>query len=243
MTPLKIFIGYDPREDDAARVCASSLKAHASIPLDVSFVRDKTLRESGVYNRTFRTVGNQRFDVLDGKPFSTEFAFTRFLVPHLAGYKGWAIFCDCDFLFMDDIAKVLSMLDNSKAVMVVKHQHIPAEYVKMDGQAQTAYPRKNWSSFIAWNCSHPSNRALTAEIVNTAPGRWLHGFNWLHGNDIGELPQTWNWLSGVTPSLNEIPAAIHFTLGIPSMKGYENSPYADLWRAELNRLAEKETTS
>ena len=241
--PLRIFIGYDKRENDAYLVCANSLRAHASIPLDVLPLDIDILREDGLYTRTHSLVNGHTVDDLDGRPFSTWFAFTRFLVPRLMNYKGWAIFCDCDFLYTRDIAEILPMLDPSKAVMVVKHVHIPREFVKMEGQSQASYPRKNWSSFIAWNCGHQANLALTSERVNTMPGRSLHAFNWLSGNQIGGFPVTWNWLSGVSEPLPETPAAIHFTLGIPRMKGHENAPYADLWRAEFNRSAHKELAS
>lgn len=243
MKELVVYIGYDHREDDAYKVCAKSLVSHASITLHLRKLDIDRLRTDKIYSRTCKFQDGQTVDVLDGRPFSTWFAFTRFLVPCLMEYKGWAIFVDCDFLFTRDIAEIIPLLDETKAVMVVKHNHIPAEYVKMTGQSQAPYPRKNWSSFVAWNCSHRANRILTPMAVNSMPGRWLHGFTWLEDDQIGEFPVTWNWLSGVTEPLEETPAAIHFTSGIPDMKGHENTPYADLWRDELNRAAQKETTS
>ena len=63
-------------------------------------------------------------------------------------YQGWAVFCDCDFIFLEDISKLIKNLDNSKAIYCVKHDYTPKEKHKMDGQKQTIYPRKNWSSFI-----------------------------------------------------------------------------------------------
>lgn len=240
---MRVFIGYDPREDDAYRVCRESLIAHSSIELNVKPLKSDILRRWKLYTRAFHRQSGQMVDNIDGLPFSTDFAFTRFMVPYLSNYRGWAIFCDCDFLFTGDIANLLPLLDESKAVMVVKHNHQPADGIKMDGQAQSAYPRKNWSSFIAWNCAHPSNRNASPHNVNTRTGQWLHGFSWLRDYEIGELPQTWNWLSGVSKPRDDPPVAIHFTLGVPSLPGYENSPYADLWRDEFNRLAQKETAA
>ena len=242
MKLLTVFIGYDPREDDAYQVCRSSLLRHSSIPLRIIKLELSAAQDAGVYRRGFRRAGKQMIDLMDGRPFSTEFSFSRFLVPALSLYQGWSIFVDCDFLFTDDIAKLAPHLDASQAAMVVKHVHIPAEYEKMDGVSQVPYPRKNWSSFVAWNCSHLSNRALTADAVNTLPGRSLHGFEWLKDDEIGSLPVTWNWLSGVNEQLDEVPAAIHFTKGIPSMEGHEHSPYADLWRSELTRSATEGNT-
>lgn len=243
MNDLPVFIGYDHREEDAYKVCAKSMLAHSSLHLRLHKLDVDNLKSRKIYTRTAKFLNGQMIDDIDGRPFSTDFAFTRFLVPYLMNYQGWAVFVDCDFLFTHDLAEIVPLLDDSKAVMVVKHNHIPSEALKMTGQSQGSYPRKNWSSFIAWNCSHPSNQNASPWNVNTRTGHWLHGFSWLRNYEIGELSVTWNWLSGVSEPLPETPAAIHFTLGTPDMKGHENAPYADLWRAELTRLAHKELAS
>lgn len=238
--PLRVVIGYDKREDDAYTVCRHSLMRHSSIPLHINRLDIRSLKAAGLYTRPYTTNGGQMIDERDGRPFSTEFAFSRFLVPALTMYDGWAVFCDCDFLFTADIAEVTKFLDPSKAVMVVKHDHIPQETVKMDGVSQGSYPRKNWSSFILWNNAHPANRMLDLHEVNHKPGKWLHGFGWLRDDQIGELPAEWNWLAGVNDPVHTefAPAAIHYTLGIPSMPGHEDAPYAEHWRYELNLATE-----
>lgn len=234
--PLTVYIGYDPREDDAYEVCKGSLEGHVKAPILLRKLDICSRSAKQFYKRTFTKQSGQMIDDVDGRPFSTMFAFSRFLVPFLQNYKGWAIFCDCDFLFTADINALIPALDDRYAIMSVKHNYLPHESVKMDGQAQIAYPRKNWSSFMAFNCGHEANKALTPEVVNTQPGRWLHGFGWLSDEEIGELSQTWNWLAGVSAPLSETPSAIHFTLGTPNLPGYENSPYADLWNAEFNHI-------
>ncbi len=242
-TPLTIYIGFDPREEDAFKVCKDSILRHATIPIRIVKLDLDSLRALGFYSRPFRKEGNQYIDERDGRPFSTEFAFSRFLVPELQGFDGWAIFVDCDFLFTGDIGEIVPLLNYRHPVMCVQHNYVPAETVKMDGVSQGVYPRKNWSSFMAFNCSHPFNSVLTLEVVNSKPGKWLHGFQWLEDKDIGHLPKTWNWLAGVDEQLDEVPMAIHFTLGTPDLKGYEDSPYADLWREELTRSAIKESNN
>lgn len=237
MNPLSVYIGYDSRENDAYEVCAHSLRRHASIPLRIVRLDQSLLRYLKIYSRTFSLVDGQRIDDRDGRPFSTEFAFSRFLVPGLNFYSDWAIFCDCDFLFTADIAQVMDYADPKFACSVVKHRYEPKEQKKMDGAIQTRYRRKNWSSFVLWNCAHPDNRMLTFDAVNHEPGSWLHGFEWLKDEEIGEIPRGWNWLSGVSePMIFEPPPAIHYTLGTPNMPGYEDCPFADLWRRELTLL-------
>lgn len=177
------------------------------------------------------------WDVISQWTMSTQHAIARFLVPHLAKH-GWAIVSDGDVLCREggNIARLFDSFDNSKAVYCVQHRHEPAETVKMDGQVQSQYVRKNWSSFVAFNCDHPSNKNLTPGVVNTLPGRDLHRFAWLIDEEIGELGPEWNFLVRHSdPSIN--PKIVHFTDGVPDMPGYENDPYAAEWRLELDTAA------
>ncbi len=167
---------------------------------------------------------------------STEFTFTRFLVPYLAGYKGWAVFMDCDFMWRGDVSTVLDYCDYSNAVMVVKHNYNPPERVKMDGAIQTQYPRKNWSSFMLINCGHEQvQKNLTPETVNTATGLYLHRLQWATNDCIGELPVAYNYLEGWhTKEDCPNPLAVHFTRGGPWFRDYMNVEYGDEW-AKLSR--------
>ena len=66
-------------------------------------------------------------------------------------FKGWALFIDCDIVFLEDVNNLFSLADDRYAVMCVKHEFKPKPGLKMDGQVQTVYPRKNWSSVVLWN--------------------------------------------------------------------------------------------
>ena len=164
---------------------------------------------------------------------ATEFTYTRFLTPALAGYQGWALFCDCDFLWLGDIAGLLDYTRSQKAVYCVQHDYRPTEKTKMDGAVQTVYPRKNWSSLMLFNCDHPSVRGLTPEVVNRESGAYLHRMQWAKDDEIGALPVDWNWLEGWNekPSLGT-PKAVHFTRGGPWFEQWRNVDYGDLWLAE-----------
>lgn len=235
-----IWVGFDPREVAAFAVCKQSIRRHLSEHIPIYGLVLDNLKERGLYRRpTERRLNSegrwQIWDEISGAPCATEFSISRFLVPHLAK-SGWALFMDCDMLARADLVDLFDLADDSKAVMCVKHNHNPASTVKMDGQAQTRYARKNWSSVCLFNCDHPANKSLTVDLVNTAPGRDLHAFTWLADCDIGELPPEWNWLAG--HSATDIdPKIVHHTDGSPCMAGYESVPFADEWRAELNRWA------
>jgi lipopolysaccharide biosynthesis glycosyltransferase len=235
--PLDYFIGFDAREPDAYAVCDFSCRRKSTIPLHVSPLKHRDLRARGLFDRPWLIEGKTgvMHDQRDGRPFSTEFAFTRFLVPELMGFKGWALFTDCDMLWLADIARLKASFDPSKALMVVKQTHTPSTKTKMDDQPQRIYNRKNWSSVMAFNCGHPANRALTAKHVNTAPGSDLHGLAWLTDDQIGALDPGWNFLVGST-SPKVKPLLMHFTEGGPWFEHMKNVPYAGWWQSEYDHM-------
>lgn len=171
-------------------------------------------------------------DLIDGRKFTTEFSHTRFLVPKLSGFKGWALFLDCDMIFLSDIDKLFGLANDQYAAMVVKHTHIPAFGAqKMDGREQLRYRRKNWSSFVLWNCAHPANAVLTEDRINCMKGSDLHSFSWLSDDLIGGLPFSYNYISGVSPNLpaEQRPDVIHYTEGGPWFDECKKVPFAQTW--------------
>jgi hypothetical protein len=237
------WIGFDPREIPAFAVAKDSLQrnlkgGHVQV---FGLVLDE-LRARGIYYRPTERRDGKLWDVISEAPMSTEFAISRFLVPHIARpihgrYGGWALFTDSDVLWRANAVDLFKKFDNDKAVMCVKHNYNPPEGVKMDGQEQLRYARKNWSSVMAFNLDHPSNEKLTVELVNTVPGRDLHRFCWLEDDEIGELTPDYNFLVGHTdPSID--PKLVHHTEGSPCMVGYEDTAYADEWRKSLNIWAQ-----
>ncbi|KAF5200035.1 Cdi-like protein [Thalictrum thalictroides] len=181
---FKIFVGYDSREDLAYEVCRYSILKRASIPVEVIPIKQSELRTAGLYWRD------------RGPTESTEFSFTRFLTPHLANFEGWAMFVDCDFLYLEDIKQLTDLMDERYAIMCVQHDYTPKESTKMDGVVQTTYPRKNWSSMVLYNCGHEKNKILTPEFANSQTGAFLHRFKWLDDHEIGSIPFVWNFLVG-----------------------------------------------
>jgi len=221
---MKIFVGYDIREDIAYQVCEHSIYKHQP-NAEVLALKQRELRDSGIYTRSIDPLS------------STEFTFTRFLVPYLADYKGWAVFVDCDVVFVDDVKKLFDQADDRYAVMVVKHDYTPKEGIKMDGCKQLPYPRKNWSSMILWNCGHPANKQITPEIVNSQTGQYLHRFQWLDDSEIGALDPEWNWLAGWYQEPQDgIPKAIHYTEGGPWFKEYRRCDYHKIWKQYLREM-------
>jgi lipopolysaccharide biosynthesis glycosyltransferase len=185
-------------------------------------LKQSELRDGGWYTRPA------------DKLASTEFTFTRFLIPELANFNGWAVFMDCDMILTTDIKELFDQADDRYAVMCVKHDYKVKEEFKMDGQKQTIYPRKNWSSVVLWNCGHPSNKVVDQDMVNEKElnGAYFHRFNWLNDEEIGELDHTWNYLVGVYDDI-EKPNIIHYTEGGPWFENYRDCEFNELWKQEL----------
>lgn len=226
---MKVYIGHDSREQNAYAVAESSLK-RLSPRSEATPLRIDRLASSGLLRRPMDRRGGI-YDLPSNAPCSTEFAISRFLAPILC-QAGWCLFVDCDVVFLEDVDALWLLADPSKAVMVVKHDQPESAGLKMDGQQQLAYARKNWSSVALWNCDHPANRRLSLQDVNERPGRDLHAFYWLNDSEIGELPAKWNWLVGVQDK-PENPSIAHFTLGTPDM--VPDSPHAEIWLDALKR--------
>ena len=225
-TPLRVFVGWDSREDIAWQVCRTSLLRNASAPVEVMPLRQARLRTAGLYGKPADPLA------------STEFTYTRFLVPHVAGYRGWALFCDCDFIWLGDVARLFALADDRYAILCVHHDHRPPETVKMDGAVQTLYPRKNWSSMVLYNCGHPANRSLTPAVVDREGGAFLHRFQWLDDALIGAVPETWNWLEGWNRKpADGRPDVVHYTRGGPWFPNWQDVDYAAEWLEEQARFA------
>jgi hypothetical protein len=226
MNPLRCYIGFDKREQVAFDVARASLIANSSRPVSVTPLYLDRLADCGLLRRP-QDLRGQRYDILSNAPASTEFAISRFLVPLLA-QTGWALFTDCDVVFLGDIARLFALADDSKALMVVKHAVQAITSTKMDGQTQSSYPRKNWSSVMLFNCDHPANRRLSLDDIQGRRGFDLHQFYWLSDDEIGPLPAEWNWLVNCQPK-PAYPQIAHFTLGGPFIPGWTGAPNDDLW--------------
>lgn len=224
----RVWIGFDANEMRAQTVAHESLYLHASRSR-VRADRLCRLMLRDHYRRPTTNMPNgQLFDEISGAPMSTDHAIARFFVPFLMEYRGWALFTDGDVLFREDVEQLFALADPLRAVQVVQHGPLLEEGTKKDGHVQQAYPRKNWSSVILWNCGHPANRSLTLDVLNAWPGRDLHAFRWLNDDEIGALPARWNHLVGLSPE-DPDPALVHFTLGTPDVAGHEHDPFSDEW--------------
>ncbi len=155
---IRVFIGHDRRETVAFHTLSQSIHSNSSSPVSITPLMLSQFDEQ---------MWRERHPLQ-----STDFSFSRFLVPYLCEYEGWALFMDCDKLMVDDIANLWKLRDDKYAVMVVKHDHVPLETTKFPGEKQTTYEKKNWSSVMLLNCARC--KALTPDYVNETSGLDLH---------------------------------------------------------------------
>jgi hypothetical protein len=227
---VKIYCGFDQREAAGFHTFVQSVMDHASVPC------------------AFIPLHKPMLENFDGQRDGTNaFIYSRFLVPYLENYRGWAIFADaCDMVVRDDIAKLWALREQfafNKAVAVVKHDYKtkhPRKYIGTPMEADNAdYPRKNWSSLMLFNCAHSANMRLTPEVVRDSPGSFLHRFQWLSDDQIGELPAEWNALA-MEQDLSDA-SLIHFTCGTPAIPHYQHCDGAENFHRSYKRMTHVET--
>lgn len=219
---LKVFIGCDSRDQQAAEVCKYSILKHASIEVEVHFLEQAELQARSLFSRTI--------EYEDFETKEAEHLYTRFLVPYLCSYTGWAVYVDCDFLFIDDIAKLLELKNDRYAVQLVKHKYDPSARKKLNNRPHRQYPRKNWTSMMLINCEHPDSLKLTLDFVNNEPKDNLLRLEWVPNRSIGELKPEWNWLVGWHKEpTNGHPLALHYTEGGPWLESARHVEYGVYW--------------
>lgn len=209
--PFRIFIGWDSRFPEPAQVLAHSIRQNASIPVEISYLNYAEIADEYGFHRE-----------PDPKA-STEFTYTRFLVPYLCRYEGLALFLDNDMLCLADVAELAETPMDGLALRCVQHDYQPPEGIKMYGAVQQPYPRKLWSSLMLMDCS--KLRCWTKEVVETASGARLHRFQDIPDEQLGSLDPAWNEVYELTPETK----LFHWTEGGPWYKQYRDCKFAQKW--------------
>ena len=221
---LTIYIGYDSKMNDLEGVCETSIRETIKNSwfsgsggelmhyepvikmLDISKLPD--------YNREY---ANQ----------STEFTYSRFLIPHLENYEGFSLFIDNDFIFKKSLLPMFYYLNPNDAIACIKYPHYEHDETKFDGEVNIDYPCKLWSSMMFFNNSHEDCKKLTPEVVNTWTGKQLHQFEWTDA--ISEIPQKYIFVEGYdNPEEKWDYTGIHYTRGGPWIDGMDSTSINNL---------------
>lgn len=250
-----IFVGYDEREHEVFQVCKHTLEKYSSVPIKVHKLHHKPLRDMGLLTREWKIDSRgQYIDLVDGRPFSTQFTFSRFLLPEIwksindPNKSPLVMFVDCDFVYLKDIGLMFQKIEDQKnrfgtrhAVYCVQHDYKPDNTVKMDGIEQSKYNKKLWAAMMVFDMDHAKNHLLDSETVNTATGRDLMQMFWVDDNtEIGRIAEEWHFIPSHSERNTNDIAAIHYTEGGPWFPNYRTCKYGNLWFKAYNEyLASK----
>ena len=193
---LRIFIGMDRRQPIAYNVLQQSIHRHASKAVQVQPLLLPQLEKH--FGRKLRTG-------------LTDFSYTRYLVPALCDYEGWALFMDADMLVRADINELLDYTGDDLALKVVKNEQ-----------------RFEWPSLMLFN--NAKCKQLTPDYIDSANPYKL---NW--ADTIGDLPPEWNHCVGYDKK-NPNAKLVHFTMGIPCWPETKGCEFSDEWHQELRLM-------
>ncbi len=222
---LNIYIGYDSRHKSIAELNKKCLEAgmlfgagtgpsYNEMDNWVPEIKFLDISKIPEYNRDYAQQ-------------STEFTYSRFLIPHLENYEGFSIFLDDDILFTESILPMFNFLDMDDAVACIKYDFDKYAETKFTGEKNVSYPKKLWSSLMIFNNGHEDCKKLTPEIVNTESGKYLHQFEWT--DKISEIPDWYVFTEGHdTEETNWRPSAYHYTRGGPWIEGMDTSEIKQL---------------
>ena len=219
LNKITLVVGFDQREAIAYHTFCQSIIDKTSLPVQFIPLASNSLF---FYNENHK----------DG---SNDFIYSRFLTPFICNFDGFAIYADGDMVCNTDIAELAGLFDSTKAVQLVKHDYITKRSVKYFGNKNFNYPRKNWSSLVIFNCQHPSNKILTPEYIQAHDGAFLHRFQWLQDDEIGELDIKWNYLAIEYQACSDAKL-IHYTLGTPCLEDFKNSEMSESWHAAYKKV-------
>lgn len=233
---LHIYMGYDAVDHLAYRVAEQSILSQTRVNVEIHPLRDFVLRTQSppLYWRTYSiTQGGQKIDDRDDTTFSTDFSYSRFLVPYIHATRnreGPCLFVDADVMFRAPVEDLFDCVDGSGPLQVVQHRMVDKGVEKIAGLRQHHYPRKNWSSVMLFANPSWCAKALPPQVVSNKHRNYLHGFEWLADYQIGGLPEEWNWLEGYSsPDID--PKLVHYTRGTPDLDGYHDAAFAyEYWR-------------
>lgn len=215
--PLNIYIGYDSRHGNLAEVSKISIEQSifkdtgaGHLINEIRYEPEIKLLDVSKIPEYTREYANQ----------STEFTYSRFLIPYLENYEGFSIFIDDDFIFERTLLPMFYYLHPDDAVACIQYPQYKHDETKFNGEVNIDYPKKLWSSMMIFNNGHEDCKKLTPETVNTWTGKQLHQFEWT--DKISKIPEKYIFVEGYDdPDVKWDFSGIHYTRGGPWVEGMD----------------------
>lgn len=176
---LRIFVGTSPNHEDVEleAVLEWSLRKHASDDVEIFWMK--------------LTRGHPALDGWDTSAWATPFTPFRWIVPELCDFTGRAIYCDVDFLFLDDPATLIN-------------QPIP------DGKiALSKSPTRTCCT--VWDCAAAREWLPPIEKMKREPEIHRRLRDMMRDRGLtAQFERNWNCLDGEKMPVEKIQA-LHFT--------------------------------
>jgi len=172
MEPVKIFVGTPANNEDleAQAVLDYSLRAHASRPLEVTFMMLSRDPATFWYSDPQRKLGWRT------EGWATPFSALRWGIPAACDFQGRAIYMDSDMIAMADIAELWTQPMPEGKIVLAKREE--------DG--------KNVASCVMlWDCAAARGKLPEINALKSVPGRYKDIRHSL-GNLAGEYAGDWN---------------------------------------------------
>jgi hypothetical protein len=189
---IRVFAGYDSRQPLAFNCLQHSIHRHTKrrVVVEPLMLERLPMMRRGL----------------------TEFTYSRFLVPWLCDYEGYAIFMDSDVVVTGDVGELLGVTQAGPDVYVMKDQ-----------------PRFEWPSVMVFE--NYGCKVLTPEFVDDNENPLLD----LHWGTVGTLPPEWNHCVGYAKPTRDAKL-YHYTQGIPCWPETRGLPEDDVWFEEFKQL-------
>ena len=194
MNEVRVFIGHDYRQPLSYNVMRYSIERHGS--------SNVVVRGLFLDKLPIKRVG------------ASDFTYTRFLVPWLCDYQGYAIFCDEDQVVVDDISNLLGIAKAQKVAVSVNQDQ----------------PRFEWPSVMVFDCT--KCHELTPEYIEGKSNN-LYNMAWADG--VGSFPPEWNHAVGIAATRQDAKL-YHFTQGIPYWPECRGLPEDKFWWQEYEHM-------
>ena len=219
---IKLFVGCAPNGEDAESqmVLEYTARKHSSMPIEITWMKHSNDPMSFWYGWNSQT-------------WATPFSGFRWGIPAACGYKGQAIYCDSDFVFLSDLADLWNQPFEPGKVGMVKGG------------------KEGWRTCLTkWNCEEAGKHFPPLDQIKSAPTAHQQLMAWFtNSNLIQPFEGMWNTVDGEDVSIEQIDAhhyssmnhQHHLKYALPRLKEEGRSHWFDgevkqHWREDLEQM-------
>jgi hypothetical protein len=216
--PMRVCVGADDSQLEAAAVLEHSIRKHASRPVEFNVMIDLDIPEpKDPTNRA-----------------KTGFSFYRFMIPELCGYEGRALYLDCDMQVFADLAQLWRIPFGENKVLCTYQPEPPEQW-----KNNPAFAPGRQMSVMMLDCSRLPWKI--GEIIGGLDeGRY--SYKQLMGDlaivddaEIGtSIPPEWNSLEHYEPGVTKL---VHYTAVPTQPWKNDKNPLTWLWTDEFRETA------